>query len=176
MRIRNHFHINGLALSLTLKHWLGATQEWPISLECSCKRVRRNYHKPPYFSIVISLLQICLPFVYRWLYNYFKGFACQNIWHQTLSSNKFICFNVAQCCCNLNDHCRGRSLEKLRLCEPLSLMLNFCGQPEEPTILISKLLLHVRGTYVPSWTAIRIDGMDTLLSDYTQLDLPSLVI
>ena len=58
MRIRNHFHINGLALSLTLKQRLEATREWPISLNES---VSGNYHKPPYSSIVISLLQICLP-------------------------------------------------------------------------------------------------------------------
>ena len=37
----------------------------------------------------------------------------------------FICSNVAHCCWHLCDYCRGRSLEKRRLCEPLSLMLNF---------------------------------------------------
>ena len=30
MRINNHFHINGFALSLALKQKLGPTRKWPI--------------------------------------------------------------------------------------------------------------------------------------------------
>ena len=32
MRIKNHFHVNGLTLSLALKQRLGATQKWPIEV------------------------------------------------------------------------------------------------------------------------------------------------
>ena len=28
-RIKNHFHVIGLAFSLALKQWLGATRKWP---------------------------------------------------------------------------------------------------------------------------------------------------
>ena len=31
MRIKNHFHINGVELSLALKQRLEATRKWPIS-------------------------------------------------------------------------------------------------------------------------------------------------
>ena len=32
MRIKNHFHVNSLTLSLALKQRLGATQKWPIEV------------------------------------------------------------------------------------------------------------------------------------------------
>ena len=31
MRIKNHFHINGVELSLVLKQRLEATRKWPMS-------------------------------------------------------------------------------------------------------------------------------------------------
>ena len=32
IRIKNHFHINGFALSLALKQRLGATRKWPVAI------------------------------------------------------------------------------------------------------------------------------------------------
>ena len=49
MRIRNHFHINGVTLSLALKQRLEATQEWPISLNVVAKgfvEIITNLHVP----------------------------------------------------------------------------------------------------------------------------------
>ena len=58
---RNHFRINGFALSLALKQRLGATWKWPIAeleeysgLECAVYPVIQN-------SITLSLVRAHLP-------------------------------------------------------------------------------------------------------------------
>ena len=44
MRLKNRFHINGLALSLALKQRLGATQKWPTvsTSKQVCKRKKKS--------------------------------------------------------------------------------------------------------------------------------------
>ena len=50
--IKNHFHVNGFALSLALKVRFFGTRKWPITLEYWTRTLSRNTTKDSEFSIM----------------------------------------------------------------------------------------------------------------------------
>ena len=63
MRIRNHFHINGFALSLVLKVRFFGTRKWPIAVDDHGENSRRlGSEKGKIFKIYVPKRKISLLF------------------------------------------------------------------------------------------------------------------